>query len=426
MTHSTNTSDDAVGAPPVPAQRRDGQGVREALRVITLVVALGIAAVGLVGGLLGLLVSLLGNAQEQVLSTTVSVSLLALAGGLGLALAWHAWRAIQGHDSPVFRPRKPWLLIPAFLLAVALGQTVLSLGLLPPLLFPPFHVLAAVLPPLTILALVARGLEGAGRWRDAVLQLGSGAFLATPLALVLEAGAIVSLLALSLGGLLLRPGGRELLRRMADLLAESTWVQDPANLFSLFNSPALVLAALVIVAGLVPLIEELAKTVGVGLMAYRRPNPRQAFLWGLAGGAGFAMVEGLFNTIGSLEGWAPVLLLRVGASLLHCTAGALMGLAWYQVLAGRRWLRALAFYAGSVAIHAGWNTVSIGIAVLSLSSEGSEGGSLSGLGSVWLVAALVALSVGMGLLLGELTRRLAKRSLLPVPLRPQPAEETQL
>ena len=382
-------------------------------RVLVLIAALGIAILGLAGGLIGLALAFMAQGSERLTGTTVSVSILALTLGLGLPLAWHAWQAMQGRPSAPFRPRSPWPLVAAFLLAVAGGQAVLELGLLPSLIFPPFHLVAALAPPLVIVALVARALGGAGRWRDAALQLSSGAFVATPLAFLVEGALILGVVALLLAGLALQPGGPEMLQALTDALAENTWLQDPDNLMPIMLSPGVVMAALLITALFVPLVEEMAKAVGVGLVAYRRPDARQAMLWGLAGGAGFAMVEGLLNTTGSLPSWAPVIVLRVGATLLHCTAGALMGLAWHQLLIIRRWGPALGLYAASVAMHAAWNTVSVGVAFLSLGTTSPEGsgitGQLAAVGSTGLVIFLFALAAGMAVLLAVLTRRLARR-----------------
>jgi RsiW-degrading membrane proteinase PrsW (M82 family) len=241
------------------------------------------------------------------------------------------------------------------------------------------------------------------------LHLSSGAFLATPLAFLLEGVFILGIVALLVGGLALRPGGAEMLQG----LAESTWLQDPQDLLPLLVTPGVVAAALLITAVFVPVVEELVKAVGVGLVAYRRPHIRQAMLWGLAGGAGFAMVEALFNTMGSLPSWAPVIVLRVGASLLHCTAGALMGIAWHHLLVVRRWGPALGLFLAAIAIHAAWNTVSVGVAFLSLGTISPDGSvvslELAAVGSAGLVGFLAALSAGMALLLAVLTRRLARR-----------------
>jgi hypothetical protein len=417
---STPLTDDVAGTVAVPGLGGEDRGAPDAeprllgaARVLVFIAALGIVALGLVAGLVGLAMAFLGQGSERLAGTTVSVSILALTAGLGLPLAWHAWQAMQGRPSSTFRPRSPWPLAAAFLLAVAGGQAVLDLGLLPPLLFPLFHLVAALTPPLLIVVLVTRGLGGTGRWRDAALQLSSGAFLATPLAFLIEGALIVGLVALLLAGLALQPGGPDMLRALSDELGKNAWLQSPGSLLPLLTSPWVVVAALLITALFVPLVEELAKAVGVGLVAYRQPDARQAMLWGLAGGAGFAMVEGLFNTTVSLPAWAPVIVVRVGATLLHCTAGALTGLAWQQLLVRRHWGPALGLYGAGVALHAAWNAISVGVAFLSLGTMSPEqsgaGGRLAILGTSGLVALLAVLTVGMALLLWALTRRLSRR-----------------
>jgi RsiW-degrading membrane proteinase PrsW (M82 family) len=402
---------DAAEVPPAPENGapRTEPPLLGLSRVLVLIAGLGIVALGLTGGLAAVTLALLARGSERLAGATVGISVIALTAGLGLPLAWHAWQAMQGRPSLPFRPRRPWPLVAAFFLAVAAGQLALNLGLVPSLLFPPFHVIAALAPPVVILVLVARGLGPTGRWRDTVLHLSSGAFLATPLAFLLEGVFILGIVALLVGGLALRPGGAEMLQG----LAESTWLQDPQDLLPLLVTPGVVAAALLITAVFVPVVEELVKAVGVGLVAYRRPHIRQAMLWGLAGGAGFAMVEALFNTMGSLPSWAPVIVLRVGASLLHCTAGALMGIAWHHLLVVRRWGPALGLFLAAIAIHAAWNTVSVGVAFLSLGTISPDGSvvslELAAVGSAGLVGFLAALSAGMALLLAVLTRRLARR-----------------
>lgn len=421
MIPSSPGYDDAAGRASVPAPDREAPGAPRAeppllgaCRVLVLIAALAILALGLGGGVLGLALGLLGPGSERLASMTVSVSVLALTAGLGLPLAWQAWQAIQGRPSATFQPWRPWPLLAAFLLAVAAGQAVLEMGLLPALLFPPLHVVAAVTPPLFILALVARGLGDAGRWRDVTLQLSSGAFLATPLAFLLEAAFILALAGMLVAGLALRPGGLEMLQALTDNLASGTWLQDPDSLLPLLKSPVVIAAVLLVAALFVPLVEELAKSLGVGLVSYRHPDARQAMLWGLAGGAGFAMFEGLFNTTGSLQAWGPVIVLRVGATLLHCTAGALMGLAWRQLLVLRRWGPAVGLYAAAIVLHAAWNAVSVGVAFMSLGTMTSEtsdvAGQLTALGVPSLIAVLIFLAAGMGLLLVLLTRRVARGS----------------
>jgi hypothetical protein len=214
----------------------------------------------------------------------------------------------------------------------------------------------------------------------------------------------------------MRPGGEEMVQRFSELLQSTPALEDPEALVALVRSPLVIVAALSVVAGAVPLIEEAVKTLGVPLLAYRRPGMSQAVLWGLAGGAGFALVEGLLNTLGGLQGWALVVLVRLGATLLHCLTGALMGLAWYEGL--RRWRRwrMLGLYGGSVAIHAFWNVLSVGVSFLSLSATGADAPVtatlLSGL-SLGLVAGLVGTALVMSLVLVWLLRYVRRHDLPP-------------
>jgi hypothetical protein len=336
------------------------------VRVLVFIAALSIVTLGLLGGAAGIMFSLLSNDVDRLAMVTFSTSFVSLTAGLGLVLAWQAWQAIQGHPSTVFRPKRVWPMVLAFCLAVAIGHAVLVLGPVPLLTFPPFHVAAAALPPLILVAIVGRGLGGVSLWRDVVLQLASGAFLATCLAFALEAVALLSMLTAALAGAAIRPGGVELLQTLSAYLQDPTWLQQPTNLAPVLSSPALLVAALAVVAAVIPLIEEAVKTVGVGLMSYRRPSLSQAFLWGMAGGAGFALTEALLNTATGLEAWAPVITLRVGATVLHCLTGALMGLAWYAVLRGRRWGCGFGLFGLSIGIHGIWNALSAGITFLAL------------------------------------------------------------
>jgi hypothetical protein len=380
----------------------------KAARVLVLIGALSIAVGGVLGGSVSILIGLFQPAGDRLSMITIGTSLLVLSVGLGLPLAWQAWQALEGRKSVPFRPPRLGLWIVAFLVVVLAGQSVLSLDLLPELLFPPLHIAAAVLPPLLILAAIGRSLGQVTRWRDVVLETGSGAFLSTFLAFSLEFAAILVLLLGALVIVAAQPGGSELLQKLSDSLQNATWLQDPSHLVPLANSPIIIGAALALFAGVIPLIEELVKTAGVGLLAYRRPSLPAAVLWGLASGAGFALAEGMFNSAGGLDLWAGVVLLRVGASSLHCFTGGLMGLAWYELLARNRWPRAVALYAGSVAIHGLWNSLAAGMSFVSLRSMAPgtsvSGQALAGAGVLVLLAAILVLTCGVWVGLALLVR----------------------
>jgi hypothetical protein len=387
--------------PPItvrPAAQPESQG-RKLARVLALVGALGIAAMGLLAGAAGIVVGLLGAESDRLTMVTAGASFVALCVGLGLAVAWQAGRAISGQRSGPFLPRRigTWVLL--FVAAVILGQLVLSLDLAPPLIFPVFHIVAAASPPLILLALVGRYVGGVARWRDVVLEIGSGAFLSTFLAFTLEFVAMLSALVLGLAVVAVQPGGVELLQSLASRFQDPAWLQNPINLAPLIESPVVVAALFLLFAGVVPLIEEAVKTLGVGLLAYRHPTLPQAVLWGLACGAGFALAEGLFNSISGLDLWAGIVLLRVGASLLHVFSGGLMGLAWYYLLAERRQGRTLGLYGASVGVHGLWNALAAAMSLVSLPGTGQAGAgpvqTIAGFGTFAILALLLLLALGV-------------------------------
>ncbi len=394
------------------APRTESNPTLGLVRILILIGALSLIAIGLSAGSIGFFVSLLETGDRLILSAA-SVSFLALAVGLGSALAWQAWQSIQGRGSRWFLPRFVGIWALFFLLAVILGQAVLRSDLMPALTFPLLHVLAAGLPPVVIMALVARSLGGVTRNRDMVFQLSSGALVATALAFSLEITIVIGTLIVMLGLVAVKPGGLEQLQVLAGHLQDPAWLEAPGNLASLARSPLILFFAFFVFAIAVPLIEELVKTIGVPLRAYRRPSMPQAFLWGLAGGAGFALAEGLFNSLGGMDSWAVVVTFRLGATLLHCFTGALMGLAWYYALLEKHWGQGLGLGALSVGIHSLWNLLVAGMALASLGLQGSEltgAGQMTGeLGTTVTFTLLASLALAVAVGMVALTRFVRSR-----------------
>ena len=390
--------------------------MRQLLRVLILIAALLIAIAGSLLGAVGIVLSLLSGGPDVVMMVTFSVSVLVLALGFGSASAWHAWRAIEGHPSTPFRPRRPWLLLLLFLLASVLGQAVLSYSVLPTLVFPLLHVAASVVPPLFILAVVGHALRGTTTWRHVVLQVSSGVFLAAPLAMIVETIAIMLITTAAITGLALQPGGQELLIAVSSYLQDPALLQDPTGIVQGLLAPPIIAAVVLLVAVLIPLVEEAVKTIGVGFMANQRPSLPQAVLWGLAAGAGFSIAEGLLNSAGALGAWLATVVLRLGTTLLHCLTGALVGVAWYQLFTQQRWARGLGFYLASVAIHGLWNGLAAVMAVLSVTVTGPGTDSSSqlvvALGTLTTLLLLGVLALGMAGGLAGLTAR-ARRQIPP-------------
>jgi hypothetical protein len=115
----------------------------------------------------------------------------------------------------------------------------------------------------------------------------------------------------------------------------------------------------------------------------------------VAGGAGFALAEGLLSGALSLDAeqvWLLAMVSRAGTVVIHCLAGGLMGLGWQALLSGRRRIRALGYYVAAVAAHGLWNGLVGGLAFMQLLG----GAESEGLLGSWAEAAGVGL---LGLLL---------------------------
>ncbi len=338
-----------------------------------LVGLFGILAGGLmaVGGV-ALAVLLVFAAQLQggdrgvggmVLPQAVAVGMLGVC--LGLFLLAEGARKRRGTPSTPFRPRRSGWLWLAFAVLLVAG-TVVSVLNTSPLLMALLHAPTLLLLPALALSLVGWGLRGRDvSWSDVSGGLLSGALLGTTTALVIEV-ILALFLAISLFALGVLP--QEWLQQ-AQQVMESGEPLPLTEIESLLEriTPSLALVGLMFVGGLVPLVEEVTKTLGVGLAgAWLRPSPARAFLLGVASGAGFALAENLLNGLFVGPTWAPGVLSRMAATVMHCATGGLMGWGWGQWWAGRRpWRLPLAF-AGAVALHGLWNSCAFGLVLAAL------------------------------------------------------------
>ncbi|MFH1447185.1 MAG: PrsW family glutamic-type intramembrane protease [Chloroflexota bacterium] len=130
--------------------------------------------------------------------------------------------------------------------------------------------------------------------------------------------------------------------------------------------PGVIFWVLVAVAGIVPLIEEMFKTLGVWMLSGRKLSPEEGYVTGLLCGAGFALVEGLFNlsSITGGEDWLILVMGRMGSSLLHIFTGGLIGWGLAATWRDGKVFRYIGSYLLSVVIHALWNLLAVSAAFL--------------------------------------------------------------
>jgi RsiW-degrading membrane proteinase PrsW (M82 family) len=208
--------------------------------------------------------------------------------------------------------------------------------------------------------------------RALVASLGWGALGSTFLALSLEAMIGVIILVGIAVTIALLPDGASQLNRLSTELRALRALDEQAALRFLLANPGIIALGLIYFAGIVPLIEEAVKTLGLALMNPSRTRARDAVLWGVAAGAGFAFVENALNTGVMLEVWAVAMLARVGATIMHTANGITMARGWYAARVERRWDKLFIAYAASVMVHAIWNVFAAGqaVGILGLMNEG--------------------------------------------------------
>jgi hypothetical protein len=288
-----------------------------------------------------------------------------------------AWQSVMGRRDRLSRQAK----LPAaagaglallYLLAVIGGQAVTSFQLAPTLTLPAFHLIALTVPPLLILLGVVALAKGESfTWRQMIGGLGGGAFGAAGLAFAVEAVLLVigvTAVALVIGS---TPDGANLL---GQLRARGGNI-DLALLRALVRNPITIITLLVGLSVIVPLIEESAKSL-TPLIAgtWQALTPARGLMWGVASGAGFALLEGLLNGGLNATDWTVVAVLRVGSSAMHCVGAGLTGWGLGQAWTHRRWLYLVAAYLAAFIVHGAWNAISLamGYAPEVLSSSAAQ------------------------------------------------------
>jgi RsiW-degrading membrane proteinase PrsW (M82 family) len=264
----------------------------------------------------------------------------------GTLALYHGLGSILNHPSRPLRLPPAYFFWITFALVLGLGNALLIFEVAERFLFPPLFMLGAALPTLAVLAWVARRLGWPASWRQGALALVAGSTLSVIVTVVLE-GILPFLAYLLIGPLGFLAYGWEGLS-----------YNQPGVLERLFFSPLLIVF-LITTALAAPIPEELAKALGLSLFGRQRlTNERQAFLVGLACGAGFAILEnmlyeGVYAQYGGWS-WGGITLLRGIGAVLHPLCTGLVALGWFRVGAGGtgKLLRA---YLVAVGLHTLWN-----------------------------------------------------------------------
>lgn len=289
----------------------------------------------------------------------VSVGVIALTLGIGLLSA--GLSGMRHLSSPTCYTKWGWLVF----LALTVGLILVTLPVpgdwqkRP--LFAPIHLGMAAMPAFLLLSLATLA---AGRQRTLSLRefivTASGGAMTTLLALPVEIiGFVISAIIVIIAALVI-PGGAAEVEHLSTVL-EQWAVTPPAQaeeVLTTIATPVALATLALTLAVIAPLIEELGKTLVMGVMGiWKRPGLTRAFLWGAACGLGFAIVEGVSNGAGGLgevAGWLGGMGARALATSMHMLTSGVIGLGWGFFWRKRRWALPLA-YVGAVTFHGLWN-----------------------------------------------------------------------
>lgn len=335
----------------------------------------------LLAGLLCLVVGLVQLFQPASPNSVATQSFL-LAAGLGMSgtlilpSAWYATRRLFGWGaskknglltklSPT--NSRSWLIITVtcialLLLALLLGNFISRNDRLGWLLAP-LHMLAIGIPVLWLALLGLRGLPHHSFQRSWGL-FASGLVIGPSLILVIELSVFVVAIILWAVWVTSQPS---LAAEITDLTERLQYAPPNEETILRILGPYLMrpgtwLATLLMVAGIVPMIEETFKPIGLWFLAKHGLTPAEGFAAGVLSGAGFALFENLGNASMGGEGWSALVTVRIATALLHMLTTGLTGWALVSAWNEKRYLRLGLTYGLAITLHGLWN----GMAILSI------------------------------------------------------------
>lgn len=273
-----------------------------------------------------------------------------------------------------FSLKNPQRLIWLYPILVLAGYFLQSISGFDLLLMPMINVLVLSIPVAWLAWLGMKNLRPSSLQRNWT-TFGLGMTISPMLIIFLEIVALViGLIVFALLVATLFPdvvGQIEDIARLLESAAATMEVPDQ-EIVDLVQSPAVIGGLLLFASGVVPLIEEAIKPLGVWLLAGRDLTPQDGWVLGLLSGAGFALVENLGNlAVGA--GWTFLMLARAGAAGLHMFNSAIIGYTFVLSRRQKRWRPFILAFLGTLVLHALWNTVAVVATVQSLSSTTAIG-----------------------------------------------------
>ena len=332
------------------------------------IIAIGFSAIGALGMIIvaGMAV-FLGDPLEAIAPLAASASLLVM-GLCSLPLLYLSLRNIFIHELPApYRPSQAWTLTALLLpVGLVLGFLAFEQAFLPWILGPTAHVLAALGPVSAAVVMVLRRgpiLSGRRRWGQFNTGLWVSPFLAFMIEMILLLPVIILLLTGQFGELNILP--------IVDSLSTGEAISDPAlesAFVDFLSQPIVIGLVLLYLVILVPMVEEVIKTIAIWPFLKRGLTKTEAFLGGALAGAGYALFEAFFLAQPG-ENWGLTMIARAGATLIHMFTTGLTAIGLAKAAREHSFKKAIPYYLIAVAIHAIWNLCALAIGAGVIVSE---------------------------------------------------------
>jgi len=289
---------------------------------------------------------------EQALLFTAIVAFTLVPG---ITLTYHGISASMGEGSGEFRAPIFWIGVWAFAVVLLAGQANMAAESPSAAPMPPLHVLAAVIPGITLAALAARGSPWRGEpvrglsWRQVTLAAAISMTVAVAIAVYVETiGALYAVI-----WLLVHNGAFEFAANTDEVFE----IIGDATLYLSDNEQFV--AGLITAAVLAPVSEEFGKSLGVRFLMRPHTTRAQCFVLGAFAGAGFGFLEALLYGIAGVaddaDFWWAIMLIRGGSTSLHVLCTGLAGVGWWYWSRAKRHGLALSLFGAAMLIHGLWN-----------------------------------------------------------------------
>ena len=286
-------------------------------------------------------------------------------------------------------------------------NTLLSLTILPIL-----QIIVIVVPIFWFVQVGQRNLSDSQPQRDWGL-LNFSLFITPIVVIVAELLVLLFLGVLVLMWMSSYPGFQEQITRLGQRLIYSQLNPDAITriVAPILQQPITISLSMFVSAGMVPIIEELFKSMGLWFLPKHMLTPAKGFKFGLICGATFGMVESLgMMASAPIEGWAGIIIGRLGTGLLHTVTTGLIGWGLATAWSKKHYLDLGLSYLVSVFLHGLWNMFGLILGLfpmIEFSASGFDAELFSRL-SIIAPIALIVLIITMLLILIGSNRRLSQ------------------